>query len=193
MNLIEHKARGDMKVWLSKNELRRLVEVFDNTERRIALKLGGYCGLRSHEILDVAPKHVHDTEVGKMLWVPEGKGDQRRETPIPDQLAGNIEAAGHYGENEAPVVTATTTRTLRDWIRGAREQLTEKTDDERWRHVSMHDLRRTWATQLSNKEVDPLVVCQWGGWNDLDTFLNHYQGAFSPEAQKRERSKVDWL
>lgn len=193
MNLVEHKARGDMKVWLSQDELAQLTELPDDTERKIALKLAGYCGLRSHEVLDVAPKHVHDTEVGKMLWVPEGKGDERRETPIPDTLAGNIEVAGHFADDESPVVTAKTTRSLRDWINSARRQLVEETGDERWGHVSMHDLRRTWATQLSNKEVDPLVVCQWGGWNDLDTFLDHYQGAFSPEAQARERKKVDWL
>ena len=57
----------------------------------------------------------------------------------------------------------------------------------------MHDLRRTWATSLDNKNVDAMVVCDWGGWNDLDTFLDHYRGANSPEAQRRERDKVDWL
>jgi hypothetical protein len=38
-----------------------------------------------------------------------------------------------------------------------------------------------------------MVVCDWGGWNDLDTFLDHYRGTNSPEAQRREREKVDWL
>lgn len=57
----------------------------------------------------------------------------------------------------------------------------------------MHDLRRTWATNLRSADVDPLMACDWDGWNDLETFLDHYQGRFSPEAQKREREKVDWL
>ena len=68
-----------------------------------------------------------------------------------------------------------------------------ETGDDRWNFVSMHDLRRTWATSLDNKSVDAMVVCDWGGWNDLETFLDHYRGTNSPEAQRRERDKVDWL
>lgn len=56
-----------------------------------------------------------------------------------------------------------------------------------------HDLRRTWATSLRSADVDAMVVCDWGGWDDLETFLDHYRGVHSPEAQKRERNKVDWL
>jgi hypothetical protein len=29
--------------------------------------------------------------------------------------------------------------------------------------------------------------------DDLETFLEHYKGAFSPDAHRRERGKVDWL
>jgi hypothetical protein len=36
-------------------------------------------------------------------------------------------------------------------------------------------------------------VCEWGGWNDLETFLEHYKGVMTPEGQLREREKVDWL
>jgi len=35
-----------------------------------------------------------------------------------------------------------------------------------------------------------MVVCDWGGWNDLDTFLDHYRGTHTSEAQRRERQKV---
>jgi len=193
VNLVEHKSRDDYKVWLSANELAQLIAQPTDAEHEMAFALGGRCGLRSHEILQVAPKHVHETDVGTMLTVPEGKGDQRRETPIPEGLAGQIRTAGHYsGDDSAAVVSVTETRTLRQWIKRAREELaTEHRDD--WQHVTMHDLRRTWATQLASKDVDPLVVCQWGGWRDLDTFLDHYQGAMTPEAQRRERKKVDWL
>jgi hypothetical protein len=41
--------------------------------------------------------------------------------------------------------------------------------------------------------VDALLVCDWGSWNDLETFLEHYRGTYSPEAQQRERGKVGWL
>ena len=29
-----------------------------------------------------------------------------------------------------------------------------------------------------------MVVCGWGDWNDLDTFLDHYRGTHTPEAQR---------
>jgi integrase len=66
-------------------------------------------------------------------------------------------------------------------------------DDEMWAHVTCHDLRRTWATSLAGSDVDPLLVCDWGGWSDLETFLEHYRGTYSPDAQRRELSKVSWL
>lgn len=194
MNLVEHEKRDDMKVWLSEDELGQLIDQPADAEKEMAFSLAGRCGLRSHEVLQVAPQHVHNTDAGTMLAVEEGKGDKYRETPMPDTLAGQIRTAGKYGggENE-PVVTPTTTRTLRQWINQAGRELAEQTDNHRWEYLSMHDLRRTWATTLRDKGVDPMIVLRWGGWNDLETFKEHYAGAYSPEAQRREREKVDWL
>jgi len=62
-----------------------------------------------------------------------------------------------------------------------------------WQYVTPHDLRRTWATALAGAEIDPLLVCDWGGWSDLETFLEHYRGTYSPDVQRRELQKVGWL
>jgi integrase len=83
------------------------------------------------------------------------------------------------------------TRTLRRWAEYAVAEVDD--DDPGWQHLSPHDLRRTWATALASADVDPSLVCDWGGWDDLETFLDHYRGTFSPEAQQREREKVDRL
>lgn len=40
--------------------------------------------------------------------------------------------------------------------------------------------------------VDEQVALLWGGWADLETFLDHYRGEASPKAQRREREKVGW-
>jgi integrase len=85
------------------------------------------------------------------------------------------------------------TRTLRRWIADAAADLVEETDDDGWSQVSFHDLRRSWATNLASAGVDPILVLDVGGWNDLETFLDHYRGSYSPEAHRREREKVDWL
>lgn len=195
MNLREHEQRDSMKVWLSDQEVADLLDEAKNTEHRIALSLGARCGLRSHEVLDVAPKDVVDTDAGTMLRVHHGKGDQYREAPMPRDLKTTIETVADVRpeDDHVPLVATNETRTLRRWVKRAAGKMAEQTGDEQWNQVSFHDLRRTWATNLRNADVDPLMACDWGGWNDLETFLDHYQGRFSPEAQLREREKVGWL
>lgn len=202
MNLRQHAARDDMKVWLSADEIDQLLaQVEGRTSRRFAFALAARCGLRSEEVTDVRPLDIQDTDAGPMVIVREGKGDKYRETPIPPDLKREIEAAAQYRpqDEEWPVVTnqsdsrGVATRTLRHWMQAAREQLAEEDDDPRWRHLTMHDLRRTWATHLKSEDVDPMLVCDWGGWADLETFLDAYRGDFTPEAQRREREKVSWL
>jgi integrase len=200
MNLREHDQREDMKVWLSAAEVDQLLELVDGeSNKRFAFALAARCGLRSQEVVDVTPEDVRDTDAGPMLIVRDGKGGKYRETPIPADLKREIDAAAEYRPHpdDWPVVTSqsdsrgVSTRTVRRWIEDARDTLAA--EDQRWRHLTMHDLRRTWATHLKSEDVDALLVCDWGGWEDLETFLEAYRGDFTPEAQRRERQKVDWL
>jgi len=195
MNLREHDGSESMKVWLSESDTTTLLDAAQTTEQRIAFALGARCGLRSHEILQVSPADVIDTDAGTMLKVEHGKGDKYRETPVPETLATQIQTIADVRDesDSTPLISVTTTQSLRNWIKSTRAAVAEQEQDERWHHVSLHDLRRTWATQLASKDVDPLIVCDWGGWNDLETFLEHYKGVYSPDAQRREREKVDWL
>jgi integrase len=195
MHLQEHSNRDDLKVWLSQDEVNRLLDTTADTQQRIAIALGVRCGLRSHEVLDVAPEHLVDTDAGTMLRVWHGKGEQFRETPIPQELATTIRTVADVRDapDSSSLLDVTTTRSLRRWLRTAADQLHEDTGDEGWTQLGFHDLRRTWATALAAADVDPLLVCDWGGWNDLETFLEHYRGTYSPEAQLRERDKVSWL
>jgi integrase len=206
MNLEQHAGRDDMKVWLSTSgdpsEVDQLLEATGDTNQRIAFGLGVYCGLRSEEIVAVRPEDVVDTDAGPMVRVHDGKGGKYRETPCPGDLANTIRTAADYREEPKhyPIVTSqssatkgATTRTLRRWMEHAREEVAAETGDEMWLHLTFHDLRRTWADGLRAAGADPLLVCDWGGWEDLETFLEHYKGVNSPEAQRRERAKVDWL
>ena len=195
MNLREHDHADGMAVWLSTVDSDRLIDAADTKEQEIAFSLGVRCGLRSHEILQVRPSDIVDTDAGTMLVIEHGKGDKYRETPIPSDLATMIQTAAEYGDSDAdaPIISVTSTRSLRRWVKRAADQLADETDDTRWRHLSTHDLRRTWATALADADVDPLLALDWGGWNDLETFLDHYKGAYSPEAQRRNRDKVAWL
>lgn len=195
MNLREHDDRSDKKVWLSTDETKQFIEAADDTQQRIAFEFGARCGLRSGEWLDVTPRDVVDTEGGTMLRVWEGKGDKFRETPAPPSLAATIDTVADMRDSgpDEPILSVSSTRTLRRWVSRTGEQLADETGDPGWRELSTHDLRRTWATALADAEVDPLLALDWGGWEDLETFLEHYKGAYSPAAKQRARQKVDWL
>jgi len=190
----EHDDGDGRRVWLSEHEVTTLLGTTDDQQHRIALALGARCGLRSHEIIDVAPAHVVDTDAGTMLTVPKGKGEKYRETPIPEALAASIRSIGQFRDApEGNAIIEKSTRTLRRWVQQYRDLLADETGEERWRFLSTHDLRRTWAGHLANADVDETVALRWGGWNDLETFLDHYRGEATAKAQKRERAKVDFL
>jgi integrase len=192
----DHDSRDDVKVWLSDDETEALLQATESTEKQVALALGVRCGLRSAEVLDVTPADISETDiVGSMLKVRDGKGGKSRQTPIPETVKTQIETANEYRDkgDDEPIVSVSTTQSLRNWIQGTAEALAAEEDNNEWLQLSFHDLRRTWATHLVSKDVDPLVICDWGGWQDLETFLDHYKGQYSPDAQRREREKVDWL
>jgi integrase len=192
MQLRAHDNRDDMKVWLDEPETQLLLNAVEDTEHWIALALGVRCGLRSHEILNVRPDHVvRDETLGHILRVPEGKGDKYRETPCPESVAMSMSALADARDDHGPAVTCTSTRTLRRWVSKAAAAVDDETDG--WQYLTPHDLRRTWATALVASDIDPLIVCDWGGWNKLDTFLEHYRGVYSPKKQSEARAKADWL
>ncbi|EMA38525.1 site-specific integrase [Halobiforma nitratireducens] len=101
MNPQQHEKRDDMKVWLSQDEVTALLEAADGTQQRIAFALGARCGLRSHEVLDVVPEDIVDTDAGTMLQILHRKGDQFRETPVPQDLATTIRTIDDYRDAPA--------------------------------------------------------------------------------------------
>jgi len=191
----EYEDQDGRRVWLSRDEVDALLEVVDDPLRKVAFRLAAECGLRTHEIVAVTPSHVVDGgKGGQMLVVPEGKSEKYREAPIPGSLADLVDAAASFGGVGAgEVLVDRSTRALGNWVEAARGELVGETGEDRWRYLTFHDLRRTWAGQLANADVDETIALRWGGWNDLDTFLNHYRGEATEKAQAREREKVEWL
>jgi hypothetical protein len=45
---------------------------------------------------------------------------------------------------------------------------------------------------LVEREVEPGLVMEWGGWEDWETFREHYLGAYSLDAQQRGMEKVGY-
>jgi integrase len=80
-----------------------------------------------------------------------------------------------------------------DWVTPIGEHRLGETGDGGWSHLSAHDLRRTWDTPLVEREVEPGLVVEWGGWDDGDAFREVSLGTYSTKAKTRTRAKVDWV
>lgn len=194
MNLVDYPKQDGMKVWLDRNEVGTLIDEAKDTEQKIAFLLGARSGLREKEITEVAATDIVDTSAGPRVRVWDSKGDKSRETPAPPELVHRVDSysdARASGPGE-PLVDRST-RTIERWVSRAGDRLAERTGDDGWTFLTPHDLRRTWATLLAADDVDPLLVCDWGGWEDLEVFLEHYRGSYSPAVQRRELEKVEWL
>lgn len=194
MQLKDYAEREGKRVWLTTDEVDLLLQQTDDTRQKIALGLGVRSGLRRAEIVAVTPQDIVETPGGLRVRVWNGKGDKYRETPVSLNLHSTIEAyADVRSESDETPLVDVQTRTVERWVKNAARACEAETDDGGWSHLTPHDLRRTWGTLLVESEVEPGMVMEWGGWEDWETFREHYLGAYSAEMQRQQLEKVDWL
>ncbi len=191
MRLKDYESRPGKRVWLSESEIELLLENHRNrSEERAAFMLAARCGLRRAEIVKVTAGDLTSTSHGRIVRVWEGKGDKYREVPCPNALADI--ALGMERPPSDPLVSVDDS-TIYDWVQRAAQKCRAETGDDGWQYVGPHDLRRSWGVRLLEAGVLPSVVMEFGGWEDWQTFRNHYLAEFSPEALRRERGKIKWL
>lgn len=173
----------DYRCWLSAREQEALIDHYDEEpQRQLAIELM-LDGLRSEEVPRVAVDDVRQLDAepeAYKLRIWESKTDYRacpisRETRKRMVMLKNVR-----GIRQGEPLLDVSDRTIQRWVEYAREDLAAQDDEpDDWRHVSSHDLRRTWATSTyynldSHYAVE--VVMRWGGWSDRDTFVENYLG-----------------
>lgn len=164
------------KCWLSRDELNRLERVAGRNgwEREIAVQLMGQCGLRASEVNYPSDEKLRYSEEGE-LWLFEvrgkntkGESKQTRDVWMPDTVADDLHKFSRERslDPSEPWVAASTP-SIRRWVKEAAHAIAEKGDEPRWRSVSSHDLRRSWATyHLVERQVDVRTMMSIGGWSD---------------------------
>jgi integrase len=194
MRLKDHPEKDGMRVWLDERETQLLIEEAQNTEQRVAFHLMTRSGLRRNEMLQIKPRDLAETDTGHHVRVRAeySKSDHHREPPVSQACVHHIQNLADDLEPDENLVDRDP-KTIYNWVSRAAERCAAAEDEPGWQYVSPHDLRRTWGTQLLEAGVLPSVVMAWGGWQDWETFRDHYLGEFSPEAIRRERNKVEYL
>ena len=165
-----------VKCWLSPAELDRLERVAGAAgwEREIAIQLMGRCGLRADEVSYPSTADLRWSQEGE-IWFVEVRGKNTkggdktvRDAWVPEAVADDIHKYTRerdFAESDPWVDVSTAS--VRRWVKEAATAIAAETDNERWRHVSSHDLRRSWATyHLVERQVDVRTMMAIGGWSD---------------------------
>lgn len=194
MRLDDYAERDGKRVWLTSDEIGRLIDQAEDAKQRIAFTLGGRAGLRRDEIVSVTPNDfMHGPDGFVRVWESYAKKDKYREAPIPTDFGEYVRGVTEGDAPDEPVVNVSGTSVYR-WVKHAAQRIQAKTGDKGWSFVGPHDLRRSWGGHLLwNCGVSPMSVMQFGGWSDWTTFEEHYMGEMTPEARDRERSKIDYV
>jgi len=194
MRLDDYPEKDGKQVWLTVDELESLIDEAETPQQRVAIMLGGKCGLRREEIVSVTPNDFEHAPDGFVrIWEDYAKRSKYREAPVPDELAHIVDTLAYDQEPDQPVVDVVGTTVYR-WVRRAAERRQAETEDKGWSFLDVHDLRRSWGGHLLwNCGVSPMVVMEFGGWESWQTFYDHYMGEITPEARDRERNKIDYM
>lgn len=180
---IEAAGGEKSKVWLTDSEIEDLRRAANSTRDDVIIQLGAFVGLRAFEIPQVRPADVKETDSGQYrLRVRSGKdttggGGKPRDAFLPDsverdlqrfQNEHNIAPKDPYIDLSQPGVRAVVRRTA--------NRAADATDDEDFRKVSTHDLRRRFAQRLLvDQQMNPRVVMTVGGWDSfaaIEPYLN---------------------
>jgi len=201
MRLDDYNEKDGKRVWLTSEEMDMLIDEAETANQRIAFTLGARAGLRRSEIVSVTPNDFNHGPNGFVrVWGDYAKRDKYREAPIPNDFAAFVDGMTQDQPPDMPVLFNSKKNqgiagtTIYRWVKRAAERLAAETNDSGWQFLDVHDLRRSWGGHLLwNCGVLPTVVMEFGGWEDWDTFATHYLGEITPEAQQRERSKIDYV
>jgi len=197
---LESTAKEDeFKVWLTDRELEELRRAASSHRDDLIIQLGGYVGLRAFEIPQICPKHVNRTNDGDhyRLRVPQGKDTANgtgkpRDAYLPKDVEGDIHRYQNANDlsRDEPLIDLSE-RGVRAAVKRTAERAAEETGDDDFAYVSSHDLRRRFAQRLLvDKQVNPRVVMQVGGWDSFQA-IEPYLNAPTPDVVNEAFEKAD--
>lgn len=167
---------GEVKAWISRDELSQLERAAGRVgwEREIAIELMGRCGLRASEVPIPCNDGLRWSEDGE-CWLLEVRGKNTkggakatRDVWIPNDVEDDLRKfSRERGLDTTEPFVDYSVPSIRRWVKEAAEGVATRTGNDRWTHLSSHDLRRSWATyHLVERGVDVRTMMAIGGWSD---------------------------
>lgn len=189
------------KCWLSfPDEKDKVIATARSTdwERAIAMRLMVEVGCRASGVLSAKPSGVQYNSDGE-FWQIEIRGKNTkggekttRDAYLPDSVKQTLDIYADerdIGDDE-PFVRKSES-TVRRWVDEAVDEIADETENDRWRHVSSHDLRRSWASHyLVDEQVAVRVMMDIGGWSSYEA-IEPYLRKPSPEVIGDEMAEAE--
>lgn len=183
----QESGSGRVKCWLSRDECEDLAQTAgkEGWQREVAIQLMAQCGLRSDEVPKVTLGDIRYSEEGDCwLFEIEGKntdgGEPKiRDVYMPEATERNVSKyARERGLGDSDPLVSVSPSSVRRWVREGAEAVAERTNNERWNHVSSHDLRRSWATWHLVERPDPvdvrtmMAIGGWSSYSAIEPYLD---------------------
>lgn len=181
------------RVYMNRQDYQRLLDHADDADDRrtkLALELGGKCGLRVNETGSLKRGQWRDSthpDVDQKFLKIWGKdtrkyseGKKFREVFMPRDVyktvAQHIVAEQIHPDEQLFSVSK---RTLQKNIKDTAKEVAEETGNEDYAKISSHDLRAYFATdRLIRRDVNIEVVMATGGWENRHTMEPYLHAAF---------------
>jgi integrase len=179
---------NQMRVYMNPHDYQTMLGCADSRRAHLTMRLMGEAGLRIGEVVDEVQKNrLRDsTHPSVDIWFLTlyGKDTKDRDTDgkrrdvwIPQSLKEEMDRYQQdEGRSDDLPLLLKSKRSLQNDIEATREHAVEKTGNEDFRHISCHDFRAYFATNMLLREgVDVETVMELGGWEDrqsMDPYIN---------------------
>ena len=174
------KKNMSLPIVLSKNEIKKILEVTKNTKHRLLLLLAYGAGLRVSEVINLKVKDIDMAEL--TVHIKQAKGKKDRITVFPEKLLSDIQNL-IAGKDKNDYVFPSerggklTTRTAQKIFENASKGAAIKKD------ATFHSLRHSFATHLLENGVDVRYIQELLGHQNIRT-TQRYTQVTNPSIRK---------
>ena len=183
------KREKKIPVVLTKEEVKRLLEAFDNKKSKLMISLLYACGFRVSELVNLKIDNLNFNE--KTGYVRQGKGKKDRMFNISDFLIDDLkkQVEKQKSENKEYLFSGLNNRMSERNIQKIVEKARVKAQIQK--QVHPHTLRHSFATHLLESGVDIRKIQELLGHANLNTTEQYTH--ISTEQIKKVKSPIDTL